>query len=259
MEKKNDGRSLAMLVASMVIFGSIGIFRRALPVSSAALACFRGASGALLMAAAAKLRGRRLLPHAGARTTALLILSGALMGCNWILLFEAYSATTVATATLCYYMEPSLVILLSPLVFGERITLKRGLCVLASAAGMICGKTILQLLSAAAALVPYLLVCPPELPAQWTIAQTALLLVVGFVHTGLAYALWFGCMDGLRAQTVALFSYLDPVTALVLAALVLHERMTPAGIAGAVLILGAALFSEFSPGRRGPSAEEETP
>ena len=60
-----------------------------------------------------------------ARTKLLLILSGALIGFNWILLFEAYNYTTVATATLCYYMQPTIVILLSPLFFRERLTAKK--------------------------------------------------------------------------------------------------------------------------------------
>ena len=54
-------------------------------------------------------------------------------------------------------------------------------------------------------------------------------------------------MDGLRTQTVALFSYLDPITALVLSALLLHEKMSPFDMIGAVLIIGAALLSVIEP------------
>lgn len=50
-------------------------------------------------------------------------------------------------------------------------------------------------------------------------------------------------MDGLRTHTVALFSYIDPVTALILSALLLHEELTMLGIAGAILILGSAVIS----------------
>jgi drug/metabolite transporter (DMT)-like permease len=52
-------------------------------------------------------------------------------------------------------------------------------------------------------------------------------------------------MGGLKAQTIALFSYIDPVVALILSAVILGEALTPAGMIGAVLILGAALFSEL--------------
>ena len=108
-------------------------------------------------------------------------------------------------------------------------------------------KTVIQLLSAAVALVPYLVLAGGEPPVEWTPGLIALLLTVGLVHTGLAYALYFGSMEGLSAQTVAILSYIDPVTALILSALVLHERMTPGGIAGALLIIGAAVISETGP------------
>ena len=73
-----------------------------------------------------------------------------------------------------------------------------------------------------------------------------MLLLVGLVHTGIAYAMYFGSVDGLRAQTVAILSYMDPITALVLSALVLGEKMTVYGIIGAVMIIGAAIVSEMS-------------
>ena len=109
-------------------------------------------------------------------------------------------------------------------------------------------KTILQLFSAAAVLVPYLLVTENFSALQLTGRDVLLLLVLGIVHTGIAYALYFGSMDGLRAQTIALFSYIDPVVALFLSALLLREPLTAAGMIGAVLILGSAAFSELTAG-----------
>ena len=287
MEKNSSG-SLLMLTLSMVIFGSIGVFRRSIPLPSETLAFFRGAFGSLFLFVFAKLRGKKINHHIGIRKILLLALSGALMGFNWILLFEAYRYTTVAVATLCYYMQPTIVVLLSPLVFRERFTAKKGLCVIVSVVGMalVSGlvengipprseikgillglgaavlyasvvimnkklpgidpyeKTIIQLLSAAVVLVPYLLAGRPAAGTVWTPSVMILLLVVCLVHTAVAYALYFGSMDGLKAQTVALFSYLDPVTALALSALVLKEHITVYGIIGAVLVIGAALAGE---------------
>lgn len=78
--------------------------------------------------------------------------------------------------------------------------------------------------------------------------QLALLLILGVVHTGFAYSLYFGSMAYLPAQTLAILSYLDPVTAVLLSALVLHEPLSGFEILGAVCILGAAVVSEL-PGR----------
>ncbi|MBR0081813.1 MAG: DMT family transporter [Clostridia bacterium] len=286
-----------MLLLSMIIYGSIGVFRKTIPLSSAALACFRGVTGAALLLLAAAVQRRKVFYRIGWKKLLWLALSGALIGFNWILLFEAFRFTTVATATLCYYMAPTIVVLLSPLVFGERITLKRGVCAgvsllgmvfvsgfvenglptLSEAKGVLLGlgaallyaavvilnkklpgvdayeKTILQLLFASVALVPYLLLLREPVFVPLTPFAFLMLLIVGFVHTGVAYALYFGSMDGLRAQTVAVLSYLDPVTALLLSALVLRERLTVFGMIGAALILGAAAVGELLPQQKSAS------
>jgi drug/metabolite transporter (DMT)-like permease len=72
-----------------------------------------------------------------------------------------------------------------------------------------------------------------------------LLLTVGIVHTGIAYSFSLDSMAQLSAQTVGIFSYLDPVVAVLLSALLLREPMTLTGIIGSVLILGSALYSEM--------------
>ena len=72
-----------------------------------------------------------------------------------------------------------------------------------------------------------------------------LLVVAGVVHTGIAYALYFGAIPLLPAQTTALYSYIDPVLAVVLSMAVLREPMSPAAVVGAVMILGAAICSEL--------------
>ena len=293
----NRPGALLMLASSMLIFGTIGLFRRYIPLSSGLLAFSRGILGALflgLFLMICRLPEQRLKKRKGSwnRTSApvffLLILSGALIGVNWILLFEAYNYTTVATARLCYYMQPTIVILLSPLFFDERLTAKKLVCAFLAVLGMflvsgaagegipqgdafrgiLCGlgaaalyasvvimnkcirnidpylKTILQLASASVCLLPYLAVTGQLSYVKLDSFSLLMLLVVGIVHTGIAYTLYFGSTDGLRAQTIALFSYIDPVSALFISVLFLHEPMGAAGLAGAVLILGAAFAAE---------------
>ena len=104
-------------------------------------------------------------------------------------------------------------------------------------------------------LVPYLLLTEDLGGIRFTPFSAAMLLVVGLVHTGAAYALYFGSMAGLSAQTVAVLSYLDPVSALILSGLVLGERLSFPGLMGAVLIIGAALVSELH-FRRGGKPED---
>jgi drug/metabolite transporter (DMT)-like permease len=72
-----------------------------------------------------------------------------------------------------------------------------------------------------------------------------LLIGMGLVHTGLAYVLYFGALRKVPAHRAAVLSYIDPVVAVLLSALLLNEKMTLWGILGTVLILGAALLGEW--------------
>ena len=280
------------LTLSMVIFGTIGVFRRYIPLPSSLVAMTRGLIGMLFLLLVMLLRKRGMNRTAVRRKFAMLCLSGAAIGVNWILLFEAYNYTSVATATLCYYLAPMFVILASPLVVGERLTAKKLICVLAALLGMVFvsgvletgggssdlkgvllglgaavlyasvvlmnkqlgdvpayDRTIVQLGSSAAVLLPYVLLTENLGALSFTPGTIALLLVVGVVHTGMAYAMYFGSLMQLKAQTAAILSYIDPVVAVLLSALVLREHMSLLSGLGAILVLGAAVVSEL-PSRR---------
>ena len=133
----NSPRSMLMLASSMLIFGTIGVFRRHIPLSSSLLSFIRGAIGSLFLLIFLRAGGRKISHSLPRRIMALLIVSGAMIGINWILLFEAYNYTTVATATLCYYMEPTIVVLLSPVFFKEKLTVKKLICAAAAFIGMV--------------------------------------------------------------------------------------------------------------------------
>ena len=136
-QKANDHRSIWMMVSSMLIFGTIGVFRRFIPLPSAFLACARGIIGGLCILLLIRLKGKRNTEKLARRDLLILVVSGAMIGANWMLLFEAYNHTTVAIATLCYYMAPTIVILLSPIIFRERMTVKKAVCAAVAIAGMV--------------------------------------------------------------------------------------------------------------------------
>jgi len=277
------------LIIAMLIFGTIGIFVRHIPLPSSIVALVRGLVGTAFLLVFIRIRKTPIHWDIVRRRLPLLALSGAFIGFNWILLFEAYRYTTVATATLCYYLAPVFVILVSPIVLKEALTVRKLLCVLAALGGMVLvsgvlsagfsgsqemlgvlfgvgaavlyasvvlmnkkladvpafDKTIFQLGTAAAALLPYVLVTERGTALQWTPLAVGLLLVVGIIHTGVAYALYFGSIGELSAQTAALYSYIDPVSAIFLSAIFLHEGLTIPGVIGAVLVLGSTLVSEL--------------
>ena len=287
--KKNDPKSLLMIVTSMLIFGSIGIFRRYIPLSSAFLAFSRGIMGGLFILIFMKLRKEGAKEKLSTRQFLWLSLTGAAIGVNWILLFEAFNYTTVAVATLCYYMQPTIVMLLSPMIFKEKLTVKKAVCAAIAIIGMILvsgviggnpsqssnikgvlfglgaailysavvimnkrisgidayQKTTIQLLSAGIVMIPYLLLSGGFSRIEFQSTTIILLLTVGLVHTGIAYLLYFGSMDGLKVQSIAILSYIDPVSALFFSTLFLREPFSIYGIIGAVLIIGSAIISEL--------------
>ena len=288
-------RARLRVLLSMVIYGSIGVFVRLIPLPSALIAMLRGAIGAPFLLLLLALKREKIDRQSIRPALPRLCLTGALLGVNWILLFESYRYTTVATATLCYYLAPILLVAASPFVFREKMTLRKLLCILAALAGMpfVSGtaenglpalselrgvllalaaavlyativienkrlhglrpydRTIVQLAVSALVLLPYNLAAG-NLPVP-AVSPTVLLLllIVGVVHTGLAYALYFGSMEDLPSQSLAILSYLDPVVAVLLSALVLREPIGPYQILGAVLILGAALICELPEKQKG--------
>ncbi|MBT9775943.1 EamA family transporter [Clostridium sp. MCC353] len=110
--------------------------------------------------------------------------------------------------------------------------------------------TTAQLGVASAVLLPYVLLTENLSAVTVEPGSAAMLAVVGVVHTGFAYLIYFSSVSELKGQTVALFSYIDPITAILLSALVLGEKMNLLQAAGAVLILGSTLFGEVAGNRR---------
>ena len=113
--------------------------------------------------------------------------------------------------------------------------------------------TLIQLFVAALVITPYNFVVGVAPTGAFDVKAVIMLLVVGFLHTGLTYYLYFSSIKDLPSETVAIYSYIDPAFAILLSVFFLHEPMTVTGVVGAVLILGACVVSEieFNKKRRG--------
>ena len=274
------------ILTSMAIFGTVGIFVRFIPMVSAGIAFCRGVLGCIFLLALMALTGKKPNLEDMKRNGWVLAISGAAIGINWILLFESYRYTTVAIATICYYLAPAFVTLASPLV-GEKLTVKKLLCIGVALVGMVFvsgvlqgnqqssflgvvlgvgaavfyasvillnkklspigayDKTLCQLGAASLVVAPYILLTGGIYFGDMSPVSWIMLGVLGIVHTGIAYALYFGGIRDVNAQTAAILSYLDPVLSILLSALILRERLDVFSVAGAVLILGSALYSEL--------------
>lgn len=285
--EKNQSKLLFIL--SMLIFGTIGIFRKYIPLSSSVISFSRGFIGVLFLLVLILLKKDKLNKKSIKDNLWLLIISGSFIGLNWVFLFESYKYTSVATATLCYYMAPIFVMIASTFLFKERLSLINVVCILVALIGMVfvsgvietgfndkntligviygllaallyasviiinkfmkpipsIDKTVMQLLFSVVILIPYILIGQEFKGMIINLEIILLLLIVGVVHTGLAYALYFDSMKGLKTQSIAILSYIDPVVAIILSALILKENMSIFAIIGAVLILGSTFINEM--------------
>ena len=134
---KRQHIALLPLIGAMGIFGTIGIFVRYIPLPSGFIALSRGIIGAVFLLLVMLVTRKGVNKEAIRKNLPLLLISGGCIGLNWVLLFESYRFTTVATATLCYYMAPLFVVMASPLLLKEKLTFKKTMCVLVALVGMV--------------------------------------------------------------------------------------------------------------------------
>ncbi len=276
-----------MLILSMIVFGTLGLFTRKIAVSSGELALYRAILAAILIAIYLVVTKQKFNFKKIKKELLLLLFSGMAMGVNWILLFEAYKYTTISVATLSYYFAPVLVTLVCPILFREKMTKRQLLCFVMSTVGLVLiigvenitgtgtdmigilfglgaavfyatvillnkfiknvagiHRTILQFLAAIVILVPYV-ACTGGVSLQKLDSTGWIcLLVVGLVHTGVTYCMYFSALKELRGQEAAILSYIDPLVAVLVSVWILGEKMTVLQLIGGVFILGFALWNE---------------
>jgi drug/metabolite transporter (DMT)-like permease len=282
-------KSKYKIIAAMLIFGSIGIFVKGINLSSSEIAFLRGVIGSAFLILASLFANQKLSFKSIKENLILLILSGAAIGFNWILLFEAYRYTTISNATLSYYFAPVFVMILAPFVLKEKLTPVKAGCILAAMAGLFLvvniggtsagtsynhplgilygllaaalyssvilmnkfiknlsgfETTLVQLLVSALVLLPYVMIRDHLDFSGLDTKSLLLCLIVGIIHTGFAYLLYFSSIKDLTGQTIAVLSYIDPVFAVIMAAIFLGESMNIIQIIGGVLILGSTFVSE---------------
>jgi len=279
-----------MLITSMTVFGTLGLFVRNISVSSGELALYRAILAALLLFAFLTVTRQHIPYRKIKREIPLLLLSGIAMGFNWILLFEAYKYTTVSVATLSYYFAPVIVTVACPILFKEKMTLKQWICFAMSTLGivMITGigdmqsgsnhllgiafglsaacfyatvillnkfikqvegihRTFLQFLAAILVLIPYVGFTSGITLYTLDMTGWVSLLIVGLVHTGVTYCLYFSSLKALPGQKAAILSYIDPLVAVLVSVLILGEQLTWMQALGGLLILGFTMWNEISP------------
>ncbi|MDD6265653.1 MAG: EamA family transporter [Clostridia bacterium] len=280
-------KPLASLVTAMTVFGTTGIVSSQISLPSGFIAFSRSITALVFLMIITFVSKHSLSVNSIKANRYKLLISGAALGINWVMLFEAIKHTGVAVATVCYYLAPIIVIAISPFVFKEIISVNMILCITVAVIGIVFVTGVFDVVSiinpigvifgiAAAVCYAVCVIVNKSMieisPLDRTIVQFAvavvilflytfsfekvyleslsfsniiLLVVLGLVHTGIAYVLYFYALNNLPSQTVSLFSYIDPVVAVILSGLMLGEAMSVFQIIGSVLVIFSTLIFEI--------------
>ena len=275
-------------ITAVVLYGTIGMFLRHVSLPSELVAMCRGSIGfvfLLLFLRAGKIAIDR---EAIRNNRRLLLISGILLGLNWIFLFAAYMHTTVAIASLCNYTAPVIVVLVAPLLLKERTPVKKlaflflaffGIVLVSGVTdggdvnlfGVFMGfaaalmftcivlcnrsmkeigpyeKALVQLPVSAVTILPWFLFHNRGVALAVDVRSILIVLMLGIVHTGFAYCLYFDGMSNLPVQEVAVLGYLEPVVSVLCSAFFLQEPLSFAGWIGAALVILSSLLCEVIP------------
>ena len=274
-------------IFALLLFGTNGIVANSISLTSYEIVFLRTLIGSLFLIIMYLLSKRKITFLHHKKELIFLAVSGISMGASWMFLYEAYQQIGVSISSLAYYCGPIIVMMLSPVLFHEKLTkikISGFLSVLAglflvngsslqagsSGFGIFCG-------AMSAVMYAFMVIFNKKVQSikglensmlQLTISFLTVALFIGakqgfiihvaatdwfpiiflgLVNTGIGCYLYFSPLSQIPVQTVSICGYLEPLSAVVFSALFLKEKLTCIQIAGAVLILSGAIFAECSP------------
>ena len=282
MEKK---KAYLTYYTGLLLFGSNGVIASCIALSSHRIVLLRSVLGCILMLALFFATGQRFSFRGHQKDLLYVAVSGIAMAADWLFLFEAYAQIGVSLGMLINYCGPAIVIAASPLVLKEKISRGRvialtaaltGACLISgqaavsglSAPGLLCAflsafsyaamvlsnklakeisgfeNAVLQILFTAVT-VTFFSFLRKDIPFSIDASDWLPILWLGLINTGLGCFFYFSSIGKLPAQSVAVCGYIEPLSAVLLSAIVLKERMMPLQFLGAAFIIGGALYGEL--------------
>ncbi|CAA9533538.1 MAG: hypothetical protein AVDCRST_MAG79-1134 [uncultured Thermoleophilia bacterium] len=273
------------VAAVATAWGAVGLFVKGVTLDAAGIVTWRVALAAATVAALAGLVGHAALLRVPLGRRLLLAGATVLLAAHWWLFFETIKRSTVTVGVLFAYLAPVFLAALAPWLLRERLTRRSVGALLAALGGtllvvggaeppsglavvlglltglsyavlIVLGKTLRREVSGVAvAFWQYggvaVLLAPVALAGRGlepaSLRQLGALVVLGVVLTGLCGLLYVLALGNVPAQAIGILSYLEPVSAAVLAALVLDEAVGLRTVLGGLLVLAAGLVVVLQP------------
>lgn len=280
-----DSKAFLKYISALLLFGLNGIVASHIPLNSYEIVFLRTLIGSALLVALFLFGKGKFHIMTFKKDALFIVLSGVAMGASWMFLYEAYQQVGVSLSSLLYYCGPVIVMILSPLIFHEKLTAPKLLGFMTVLAGiflvngnavdanndmwgLFCGamsavmyffmvtlnkqsnsisgmeNAVIQLVVSFLTVAVFtgikqgFIINVPTTAWVWV-------LVLGIVNTGIGCYLYFSPLSKIPVQTVAVCGYLEPLSAVVFAALLLGEKMTIIQIIGAACIIGGAMIGEL--------------
>ena len=270
-------------IIALLLFGLNGIVADNITLESYQIVFLRTLIGSLFLGILFFATKQPITFYKHKKSTLFIIISGIAMGASWICLYEAYAQIGVSVSSLLYYCGPVIVMVLSPILFNEKLTMVK----IIGFASVLCGiflvigqntdtLNVRGIFCASLSAVFYSVMVMSNKKAKnitnmensliqliisfltvavfagiksgflFSLSKSGLIwvIVLGVVNTGIGCYFYFTSIGSLSVQTVAVCGYLEPLSAVLFSVLLLHETMYPLQAAGAALIIGGAVFGE---------------
>lgn len=285
MKKSQTGKTIQYLIA-VIIYGTIGFFLHYVNASSEFVVMCRGLIGSFFILIIMLIRKESPDLKAIKMNLFLLIGSGVALGLNWVFLFSGYkysisvSSLCNYTAPIMIVLISALflkarinrkqlicivssfvgIILISGVLENQGTSDNHAFVygMLASFGFVMLvlfnrklknikslDRTIVQLFVSFLTVLPYVII-NHSIPTSLDEKSIILILILGIVHTGIAYIFYFGAIDTLDITKVAVLGYIEPVLSVLTGVIFFKEGLGIYGVIGAILILLSAIVSETS-------------
>lgn len=273
------------IVLVMIIWGSLGVFTRSIPLSALSLAFLRAFIAlpvlfvVMKMKKAERVKWQHLIPY---------IISGVMLGLGWLTLFYGFKHTNISSAVIIYNMCPVYVMIFAPLVLKETISkiqiavisisflglflivghnLSKGYgytgLLLSAVSGMLYAAIVLvnrsikvradnqtvtfvQILTSMVVLLPFVLIDGNIfMVVQMDAIAVIYTILLGVLHTGVAYTMFFSVYAHMKSVEIVSYSFLEPLFGILFSVIFIGETLTFLQITGGILILGSAYIGEI--------------
>lgn len=285
MKKNNTDKTIKYLTA-VILYGTIGYFLHYVNAASEFVVMCRGLIGSLFILLVMFIKKDLPDLKAIKNNLIYLIVSGVALGLNWVFLFSGYkysisisslcnyTAPIMVVVISALFLKEKInrkqmicvlcsfvgILLVSGAFETQESTDMHGfvygmLAAIGFVVLVLCNrrlkgikpldKTVVQLFVSFLTVLPYVLI-NHSIPTSLDRESILIILMLGIVHTGIAYIFYFGSIDTLPVSKVAILGYIEPVLSIITGVVFFKETLTVFGGVGALMILISALVSEMS-------------